>query len=188
MRAAASRTFCTAGRSRPISTAMMAMTTSNSISVNPRRERMGESPSMRRINPAPKATRLRRSVHREIERRAAALDVGLERTGGVVLLGDSFFEPKAGFARDGPRSAALFIVRIDADFIGRRSQPLVAGDLVPSVLNDRSRHGAVVLGRMEFDSSLIQRLAFERHGARKREPRITRTAAGDKRGYESHRG
>ena len=39
-RAAASRTFCTAGRSRPIRMAMMAMTTSNSISVNapPRRE------------------------------------------------------------------------------------------------------------------------------------------------------
>src|SRR6266540_3452974 len=35
MRAAASRTFCTAGRSRPISTAMIAMTTSNSINVNP---------------------------------------------------------------------------------------------------------------------------------------------------------
>src|SRR5262245_1052529 len=34
VRAAASRTFWTAGRSRPIRTAMMAMTTSNSISVN----------------------------------------------------------------------------------------------------------------------------------------------------------
>src|SRR5439155_13434733 len=105
---------------------------------------------------------------------------------GVVLLGDSFFEPEARFTRDGPRSAGLLIVRIDADFIGGRSQPLVAGDFVPSVLNDRSRHGAVVLGRMEFDSSLIQRLAFERHGARNREPRITWTGAGDKRGYESH--
>src|SRR5262245_40628221 len=36
MRMAASRTFCTAGRSRPISTAMMAMTTSSSIKVKPR--------------------------------------------------------------------------------------------------------------------------------------------------------
>src|SRR5438046_1015060 len=117
---------------------MMAMTTSNSISVNPRRVRMGESPSMRRINPAPKATRLRGAVHREMERRLAALDLGLERAVGVVLLGDSFFEAEARFTRDGPRSAALLIVRIDADFIGRRSQPLVAGDLVPSVLNDRS--------------------------------------------------
>src|SRR4051794_34947803 len=37
IRAAASRTFCTAGSSSPISTAMIAMTTSSSISVNPRR-------------------------------------------------------------------------------------------------------------------------------------------------------
>src|SRR5262249_53688987 len=37
MRAAASRTFCTAGRSRPIRIAMMAMTTSNSISVKAQR-------------------------------------------------------------------------------------------------------------------------------------------------------
>src|SRR5438046_1713372 len=34
MRAAASRTFCTAGSSRPMSTAMMAITTSSSIRVN----------------------------------------------------------------------------------------------------------------------------------------------------------
>src|SRR5262249_52286938 len=33
-RAEAARTFCTAGSSRPISTAMMAITTSSSISVN----------------------------------------------------------------------------------------------------------------------------------------------------------
>src|SRR5262249_55269690 len=58
----------------------------------------------------------------------------------------------------------------------------------PSVLNDRPRHGAVVLGRMEFDASLIQRLAFERDGAGNPEPRITRTAAGNQRGYESHQG
>src|SRR5947209_8063227 len=35
MRAAAARTFCTAGNSRPIRIAMMAMTTNSSISVNP---------------------------------------------------------------------------------------------------------------------------------------------------------
>src|SRR5262245_10012414 len=39
MRAAAERTFCTAGSSRPISTAMMARTTSSSISVKARRRR-----------------------------------------------------------------------------------------------------------------------------------------------------
>src|SRR3954454_2401729 len=37
MRAAASRTFCTAGSNRPIRTAMMAITTSSSISVNAER-------------------------------------------------------------------------------------------------------------------------------------------------------
>src|SRR3954451_15580580 len=41
-RAAASRTFCTAGRSRPIRTAMIAITTSNSISVNPADRRRTE--------------------------------------------------------------------------------------------------------------------------------------------------
>src|SRR5262249_43831268 len=44
MRAAASRTFCTAGSSRPMRMAMMAMTTSSSISVKPlwvRRRVMG---------------------------------------------------------------------------------------------------------------------------------------------------
>src|SRR5262245_38260166 len=37
VRAAASRTFCTAGSSNPIRIAMMAMTTRSSMSVNPRR-------------------------------------------------------------------------------------------------------------------------------------------------------
>src|SRR5262245_49354553 len=42
MRLAASRTFCTAGNSSPINTAMMAITTSSSISVKPRVRRDGE--------------------------------------------------------------------------------------------------------------------------------------------------
>src|SRR5262249_43354604 len=41
MRAAASRTFWTAGRSRPMRTAMIAITTSSSISVKPRRRTGG---------------------------------------------------------------------------------------------------------------------------------------------------
>ncbi len=41
IRLAASRTFWTAGKSSPINTPMMAMTTSSSISVKPRRENMG---------------------------------------------------------------------------------------------------------------------------------------------------
>jgi hypothetical protein len=39
MRAAASRTFCTAGKSNPIRTPMMAITTNSSISVKPRLRR-----------------------------------------------------------------------------------------------------------------------------------------------------
>src|SRR5262249_60700011 len=39
LRAAASRTFCTAGNKRPMRTAMMAMTTRSSISVKPRRRK-----------------------------------------------------------------------------------------------------------------------------------------------------
>src|SRR5262249_30793465 len=42
MRAAASRTFCTAGRSRPMRVAMMAITNSSSINVKPGRHREGE--------------------------------------------------------------------------------------------------------------------------------------------------
>src|SRR5262249_542552 len=51
MRAAASRTFCTAGSRRPIRMAMMAITTSNSISVraNRRGKRMA-GPSQGREN------------------------------------------------------------------------------------------------------------------------------------------
>src|SRR5437879_2331360 len=41
IRFAASRTFCTAGSSSPISTAMMAITTNNSISVKPVARRHG---------------------------------------------------------------------------------------------------------------------------------------------------
>src|SRR3954452_23556393 len=50
MRAAASRTFWTAGRSRPIRIAMMAITTSSSISVNPdRSRRMTDLPFRRSV-------------------------------------------------------------------------------------------------------------------------------------------
>src|SRR5215813_7156542 len=53
-RAAASRTACTAGSSRPIRTAMMAMTTSNSMSVNAgrrsaRSEAKGKDDALRMI-------------------------------------------------------------------------------------------------------------------------------------------
>src|SRR5262245_17336238 len=46
MRAAASRTFCTAGSSKPMRIAMIAITTNNSISVKPRRHRERTSRDM----------------------------------------------------------------------------------------------------------------------------------------------
>src|SRR5207253_3033618 len=46
VRAAASRTFCTAGKSRPISTAMIAITTSSSISVKAGLRRDGRTEHM----------------------------------------------------------------------------------------------------------------------------------------------
>src|SRR5262245_41591179 len=49
MRAAASRTFWTAGTSRPMRMAMIAITTSSSISVKPRRERVAVMVSSRTI-------------------------------------------------------------------------------------------------------------------------------------------
>src|SRR5262249_5169092 len=50
MRAAASRTFCTAGRSKPIRMAIIAMTTNSSIRVKPLRgrERDGRMPKLRK--------------------------------------------------------------------------------------------------------------------------------------------
>src|SRR5258705_9523634 len=50
MRAAASRTFCTAGSNSPMRMAMMAMTTSSSISVNAERERVTERDIRRLLN------------------------------------------------------------------------------------------------------------------------------------------
>src|SRR6266545_2758050 len=51
IRAAASRTFWTAGRSNPIKIAMIAITTSSSISVNPWRVRGPENGRMRHLDP-----------------------------------------------------------------------------------------------------------------------------------------
>src|SRR6476620_9416338 len=68
-RAAAARTFCTAGNSRPIRMAMMAMTTNNSIRVNPERTR--------RI--APSFPRSEREKTNERGERSGNLEVDLVR-------------------------------------------------------------------------------------------------------------
>src|SRR5262245_16166940 len=80
MRLAASRTFCTAGKSRPISTAMIAMTTSNSISVNARRRHMGPPGALRhRTNGT--AVQLGDNV---ATRRPAAMDGGRSPPAGLL--------------------------------------------------------------------------------------------------------
>src|SRR5262249_53282099 len=75
MRAAASRTFCTAGKSRPIRMAMMAITTSSSISVKPRLRRAGRvndmtySPSViRRTGDKADGPTTGPSLQRDVER------------------------------------------------------------------------------------------------------------------------
>src|SRR2546423_13931039 len=92
MRAAAARTFCTAGTSSPIKMAMMAMTTSSSIRVNPllrqRRERERSldielPPQMRTENE--KCTRGENLFGRRGER---SLPNGLDKAFGRVLTHD----------------------------------------------------------------------------------------------------
>src|SRR5262245_13954879 len=85
IRAAASRTFCTAGSNRPMRIAMMAMTTNNSIRVNPRRKRECIAPSFPRIGWA-KGERTR---PRPAAGRNASRDVEIELVRAV--LGDGHF-------------------------------------------------------------------------------------------------
>src|SRR5687768_7552540 len=71
MRAAASRTFCTAGSSRPMRMAMMAMTTSSSISVK----------AFRRDITPPSRIEVRRTKHHD----RCSSGTGAETIGGNVL-------------------------------------------------------------------------------------------------------
>src|SRR5262249_26324144 len=74
MRLAASRTFCTAGSKRPINTAMMAITTSSSISVNADRvtqilrRRTLRYYGERNVDDCENAAASRRAVNREPRR------------------------------------------------------------------------------------------------------------------------
>src|SRR5262245_3166979 len=111
MRAAASRTFCTAGSSKPMRMAMMAMTTSSSISVKPRQRRdedergIGETPAVGSVHERPRRPQprgrwglfggpFRRDVEVDRVRPGAdladesALVVVLRRQGGHALLGE----------------------------------------------------------------------------------------------------
>src|SRR5262245_65585887 len=97
MRAAASRTFCTAGNSSPIRMAMMAMTTSSSISVKPVRER-GEDIRPPRRRGTRDALSMPGATPRVLAFRATRL---ANRAVG------------AGVARSGLRAFALLLERVD---------------------------------------------------------------------------
>src|SRR5262245_15440028 len=92
MRAAASRTFCTAGSSNPMRIAMMAITTSNSISVNAiRRPRVmarlrnpGGNETGREQSRANSVLNSRRTI--DTDRQSLALLGPRHRLEGVVLL------------------------------------------------------------------------------------------------------
>src|SRR5262245_37014473 len=105
MRLAASRTFCTAGSSRPISTAIMAMTTSSSISVNADRRTVrpregGRAPPGRGIVRLPLLVHVERG--HAVRRPLSGLrpDV-LAAVGAVAPAGEepAFVEPSAERAR-----------------------------------------------------------------------------------------
>src|SRR5262245_18775197 len=121
MRAAAARTFWTAGRSRPMSTAMMAITTRSSISVNAgllRRRDMGtflESTRMKSRGHTATESRLTGSllqVEVVVPGRGAGLDLFFQV--GRVQLGVGLVGQEFGFgvlilgvARDGDADGDL---------------------------------------------------------------------------------
>src|SRR5713101_6521458 len=90
-RLAASRTFCTAGSSRPIKITMIAMTTSNSISVKAMRRRMialllGTTGGSARCQRWTDPDKRKKSINLEVERVGSlGLDVGAEGRLGIVL-------------------------------------------------------------------------------------------------------
>src|SRR5262245_31799546 len=95
IRAAASRIFWTAGSNRPIRIAMIAMTTSNSIRVNPLRERI--APSF----PGTRGGRIRMGkLPRLAARRNASRDVEVELIRPVLADGHLLLRVHVPVGRD----------------------------------------------------------------------------------------
>src|SRR4051812_25824696 len=88
IRAAASRTFCTAGKSRPMRTAMIAITTRSSISVNADRGREGTIVALQEN----KSTSIPRTKYR-VEKRKRLRRVRVGRRCRSNLVGDAGSEP-----------------------------------------------------------------------------------------------
>src|SRR5262245_36803105 len=98
MRLAASRTFCTAGRSRPIRMAMMAMTTSSSMSVKAARDRTNRimsAPGVKVL--AAPCTRLAASIAAQLQPHRGELFADLVEARHAEVLG---FHELVGRARD----------------------------------------------------------------------------------------
>src|SRR5260370_11262412 len=139
-RAAASRTFCTAGNNRPIRMAMMAITTNNSIRVNARRRtRMaallskdgwGENEiKIRPLAPGPPGPALR---YVEIELvRPFRLDFDNQLRLQVVLGRNALLAPGSGRPRPGRLdllTARGAVPANDRDLVAAGQQPFVPGN------------------------------------------------------------
>src|SRR5438552_5373506 len=129
-RAAASRTFWTAGTNRPIKMAMMAMTTNNSIRVNPLRQRSMGKPSLRK--------RKKESIEVEVELVTAVRGhFRLQDRLGVVLGRNALLELRGGRLAGNLLAldfGAFAIIRENRDLVRPRNQTLVVGNGVFAVL------------------------------------------------------
>src|SRR5262249_6593832 len=161
MRAAASRTFWTAGSKRPMRMAMVAMTTSNSISVKAERritddmKHLGSRDSF--------AFALRRNV--EVDGVAAGADL-LDDRALLVVLGGKRLHAHGRHRPGRARRVRDFFVghleRPQLDAVLADHSPVPAGDVILALLDDPAGAGAGrPLGRDELDRALLDRLAIE---------------------------
>src|SRR5262249_53109813 len=103
MRLAASRTFCTAGRSKPIRTAMMAITTNSSISVKPDRREDGVIGIPPKMRPGPQG---RPGTGLREEHPPDETLLPLPFSPVRVCLGENRFRPDAGSSAGQPYGRA----------------------------------------------------------------------------------
>src|SRR5437870_4948473 len=157
MRLAASRTFCTAGTRRAIRMAMMAMTTSNSMSVKPGRRRRGPK-FLIMIG----LQKMKESESRKLDFNTAPnarADLAAERGLGVESRGQRFL------------AGAVFHGRLQPIKSGHQARLILA--LATNIhhsarvaLADGGAQGAgVEFFRDEFDLDAAHRLAVPRHPA-----------------------
>src|SRR5688572_13354335 len=161
-RAAASRTFWTAGMRSPIRIAMMAITTSSSISVNPRRTGVSMVLSFRgrtgrtTTNPG-RGRELGPLGDVEIDRVRVWLGHRLVLFGvHVPVLGDELLGDDVGPAAGAGRFVRVHgvdrrdaVARGDADEVLALLQPGLSRDVVGPVGDDRGGPGVLPLGRFE---------------------------------------